>query len=36
VGERIVGTAPPMQMFEMNLTRIGDTQWPAGDPVPMR
>jgi hypothetical protein len=23
-----------MQIFEMNLTRIGDTRWPAGDPVP--
>jgi len=36
VGERIVGDAPPMQMFEMNLTRIGDTKWPTETPVPMR
>jgi hypothetical protein len=34
VGERIAGTAPPTQIFEMNLTRVGDTGWPAGDPVP--
>ena len=34
IGERIAGTAPPMQIFEMNLTRVGDTSWPAGDPVP--
>jgi hypothetical protein len=36
IGERIVGDAAPVQMFEMNLTRIGDTTWPAADPVPMR
>lgn len=36
VGERIAGSAPPMQIFEMNLTRVGDTGWPAADPVPMR
>lgn len=36
IGERIVGSAPPMRIFEMNLTRVGDTGWPAGDPVPMR
>jgi hypothetical protein len=36
VGERIAGTAPPMQIFEMNLVRVGDTRWPSGDPVPMR
>jgi len=34
VGERIAGAGPPMQIFEMNLTRVGDTHWPAGDPVP--
>ena len=36
VGERIVGDARPMQIFEMNLTRIGDTKWPTETPVPMR
>jgi hypothetical protein len=36
VGVRIAGAAPPVQVFEMNLRRIGDTAWPAADPVPMR
>jgi hypothetical protein len=36
VGERIAGTAKPVQIFEMNLKRIGDSRWPAADPVPMR
>jgi hypothetical protein len=36
VGERVVGDAAPMQIFEMNLRRVGDTGWPSADPVPMR
>lgn len=36
VGHRIAGDAPPVQIFEMNLRRVGDTAWPAADPVPMR
>lgn len=36
VGDRIVGTGAPMRIFEMNLERVGDTRWPAGDPVPMK
>jgi hypothetical protein len=36
VGERIAGTAKPVRIFEMNLKRIGDSRWPAGDPVPMK
>jgi len=36
VGHRIAGDAPPVQIFEMNLRRISDTSWPAGDAVPMR
>jgi hypothetical protein len=36
IGERIAGNAPPLQIFEMNLTRVGDGDWPAGSPVPMR
>lgn len=36
VGHRIAGNAAPVQIFEMNLRRIGDTAWPAGDAVPMR
>jgi hypothetical protein len=36
VGERIAGAAKPVRIFEMNLKRVGDSQWPAGDPVPMK
>lgn len=36
VGDRIVGTEAPVRIFEMNLRRVGDTGWPAADPVPMR
>lgn len=36
IGERIAGDGPPLQIFEMNLTRVGDSDWPAGSPVPMR
>jgi hypothetical protein len=36
VGYRIAGSAPPVQVFEMNLTRVGDTDWPGGGAVPMR
>ncbi len=36
IGERIAGDAAPVQVFEMNLRRIGDTGWPGADPVPMR
>lgn len=36
IGERIAGDAPPVQVMEMNLRRVGDTAWPGGDPVPMR
>lgn len=36
IGERIAGSAPPVRMVEMRLTRVGDTAWPASEPVPMR
>lgn len=36
VGFRIAGETPPLQIFEMNLKRVGDTSWPAADPVPMK
>ena len=36
VGMRIAGDAPPVQVFEMNLKRIGDTSWPAAGALPMR
>ncbi len=34
-GERIIANRDPIRFFEMKLSRIGDTEWPAGDPVPM-
>lgn len=36
IGERIAGEAPPIQIFEMNLRRVGDTDWPQAGAVPMR
>ena len=36
VGDRIVGEAAPMRIFEMNLSRVGDSSWPEASPVPMR
>ncbi len=36
VGELIVEDQPPRQTFEMNLERVGDTDWPLGTPVPQR
>lgn len=34
IGERVMTGRPPMQFFEMNLKRIGDTGWPAAGAVP--
>ena len=34
VGDRIVSGKDPIRMFEMTLTRVGDTDWPTGIPVP--
>jgi hypothetical protein len=31
VGDRNVEGQTPQRFFEMRLSRIGDTQWPAGD-----
>ena len=36
VGERIAEGAPPVRFFEMTLTRLGDSDWPAAGAVPMR
>jgi hypothetical protein len=36
IGHRIVEGREPLQIFEMNLKRVGDTAWPAADPVPPR
>jgi hypothetical protein len=34
VGEFTMPNREPVRVFEMNLTRLGDTQWPAGGEVP--
>jgi len=26
----------PVRFFEMNLTRVGDTDWPAANAIPMK
>jgi hypothetical protein len=36
VGFLTAGTAAPVQIFEMNLRRIGTTDWPGAGAVPMR
>jgi hypothetical protein len=36
VGFRIADGGAPVQIFEMNLKRVGDTNWPGTDPVPMK
>ena len=36
VGDRIVGERSPLRFFEMTLRRVGDTDWPAGNPVSPR
>jgi hypothetical protein len=36
IGERISSGNPPVQFFEMNLTRIGDSAWPAAGAIPMK
>lgn len=36
VGDRIMEGREPVRIFEMELKRLGDTAWPAGDAVPPR
>ncbi|HEV7396659.1 MAG TPA: hypothetical protein VGN86_09140 [Pyrinomonadaceae bacterium] len=36
VGDRIVEGKEPQRFFEMKLKRVGDTTWPAANPVPMQ
>lgn len=36
VGERIATGQDPVRFMEMTLTRIGDTDWPAGGAVPAK
>jgi len=33
VGDYVAGSAPPRRIFEMNLKRVGDTDWPNGGGV---
>jgi hypothetical protein len=33
VGQYIAQGKPPVQTFEMNLTKVGDTEWPLGTPI---
>jgi hypothetical protein len=34
VGDRIVPGQNPVRFFEMNLTRVGDSSWPAAGAIP--
>jgi len=36
IGERITPGNPPVQFFEMNLKRIGDSAWPAAGTIPVK
>ena len=36
VGDRIVAGHPPLRVVELNLRRLGDTDWPGAGAVPMR
>jgi hypothetical protein len=36
IGERVVAGQPPAQFFEMNLVRVGATDWPAAGAVSMK
>jgi len=36
VGDRIVQGQAPVRFFEMNLKRIGDSDWPAAGAIPMK
>jgi hypothetical protein len=36
VGDRILKEGQPVRFIEMDVTRLGDTDWPAGGAVPPR
>lgn len=36
IGERVMEGASPVKIFEMRLTRLGDTKWPGADAVPSK
>ena len=36
IGERVVPSGEAVQFFEMNLVRVGDTNWPVAGTIPPR
>lgn len=36
VDDRVVEGREPQRFFEMKLQRVGDTDWPGGNPIPPR
>lgn len=36
VGDRVAAGKEPVRFFEMNLKRVGNTDWPNGTPVPSK
>ena len=36
VGDRVFPGAPPVRFFEMNLKKVGETEWPGMNPVSPR
>jgi hypothetical protein len=36
IGERLAPGENPVQFFEMNLVRVGDSSWPAAGAIPPR
>ena len=36
VGDRVLPGKEPARFFEMNLKRVGDTDWPAAGAIPMK
>jgi hypothetical protein len=36
IGHSVMEGKPPVQIFEMNLERVGDTDWPLGTPIPAK
>jgi hypothetical protein len=36
VGDRILPGREPVRFFEMNLKRVGDTNWPAAGAIPLK
>lgn len=36
IGERLVPGKDPVQFFEMNLKRVGDSEWPGAGAIPLK